>query len=246
MEQGQRIIEASRSVIVAADVYELKDLMTLLRATADISGISAFKPGITLGLDGLLEATRMIKLESDGRLKVIYDHQKAGNDIPEMGEKFAKKLVDAGVDAAILFPFTGPATQEAWTNACFSAGLQVLTGGIMTHPKFLVSEGGYIADEAPEAIFRLAAKLGVRHFVVPGNKLGWVQKLRAILVEELGEGNFVLYAPGFITQGGDLSECGLVAGKEFHGIVGSGIYNKDTVDAMRVAALRCTSQLIAA
>jgi hypothetical protein len=116
----------------------------------------------------------------------------------------------------------------------------------MTHPKVLVSEGGYIADEAPERIFRLAAKLGVRHFVVPGNKLRWVQKLRAILVEELGEGNFTLYAPGFITQGGDLSECGLVAGKEFHGIVGSGIYNKETVEAMRAAALQCTSQLIAA
>lgn len=244
-EQFKRIISAERSVIVAADVNTLQSLHVLLKATGDLPGISAVKLGLTLGLEGLHEAAQMVKRMSEDRLKVIYDHQKAGNDIPEMGEKFARKLKESGVDAAILFPFTGPVTQAAWTDACFNAGLQVMVGGIMTHDKFLASEGGYIVDDAPERIFRQAARQGVRHFVVPGNKLNWVRRLRDILVKELGEGNFVLYAPGFIKQGGVLSDCALAAGKEFHGIVGTAIYAQDSFDKMRAAAIDCSQQLAA-
>ena len=121
--------------------------------------------------------------------------------------------------------------------------MNVLIGGIMTHAKFLVSEGGYIADDAPERIFRLACKLGVRHFVVPGNRINWVRYLKTVLYDELGEGNFVLYAPGFITQKGDISECGQVAGKEWHAIVGSAIYGKKTHGEMKEAAITVTKMI---
>jgi len=161
--------------------------------------------------------------------------------IHKKGKGFAEDLKKAGVSAVILFPFAGPETQTVWTKACFEAGLQVLTGGIMTHPKFLVSEGGYIADEAPERIFRLACELGVNHFVVPGNKLDWVRKLRNVLIEVLGEGNYALLAPGFIAQNGDISECGAVAGDNWHAIVGSGIYKAENI---REAATMITKQIV--
>jgi orotidine-5'-phosphate decarboxylase len=121
-----------------------------------------------------------------------------------------------------------------------------MVGGVMTHKQFLVSEGGYISDDAPERIFRQAAQEGVRHFVVPGTKIEWVRTLRGFLVEELGEGNFVLYAPGFLTQGGSISECGQAAGDEWHAIVGSAIYGKDepnTREQMRTAMELVTGQI---
>jgi len=244
MENFTRIIEAKRSIIVAADVTNFVELVHLARGVKGVSGISAFKLGIGLGLDGLKAAADTIREHLGEDLPLIYDHQKAGNDIPDMGKVFADKIKRAGVNNAILFPFAGPATQEAWTKACVDAGLNVLTGGIMTHPQFLVSEGGYIADESVERIYRLACRLGVRHFVVPGNKIDWVKKIRQWLVEELGEGNFVLYAPGFITQKGDISECGQVAGEEWHAIVGSAIYGKKTVEEMREAAATVTKTII--
>lgn len=240
----QKFIKDDRSIIVAADVPDSSTLIRLAQATTGIPKIGGFKFGITQGLEGLKSAIHTFhSIPGHAETVVIYDHQKAGNDIPDMGEKFAKKLKSAGVDVAILFPFTGPATQRAWTEACFSEGLQVMTGGIMTHPQFLRSEGGYISDDAPERIFQLACVLGVHHFVVPGNKPLWVQKLRDILIAELGEDNFSLSAPGFITQGGDISECGQIAGKIFYPIVGSGIYAKETPEAMRNAALSITKRL---
>jgi len=241
----EKIITSKRSIIVAADVPDITSLGNLAEGMNEVVGIGGFKVGLALGLKNLRVMVNVVKRTLGSNFPVIYDHQKAGNDIPDMGKQFANVLKESGVDAAILFPFAGPATQEAWTKACFDAGLQVLTGGIMTHPQFLVSEGGYIADAAVERIYRLACKLGVRHFVVPGNKIGWVKKIRAWLVEELGEGNFVLYAPGFITQKGDVSECGQAAGDEWHAIVGSAIYGQPTREDQRIAARIVTSQIAA-
>lgn len=237
-----RLIEAPRSIVLAADV-SMDKLAELMDAICEVKGIYAIKIGITLETDMLL-AVKTIRLFVP-ELKIIHDHQKAGNDIPDMGAPFAKTMKNAGVDAVILFPFAGPKTQEAWTKACFDEGLEVLTGGIMTHPEFLVSEGGYIDDSAVEKIYRLACKLGVRNFVVPGTKLSWVKKIYGILVDELGEGNFDLYAPGLITQGGEISECGMAAGPRFHGIVGRAIFDQPTVELMRQAAITVTSKITA-
>lgn len=158
-------------------------------------------------------------------------------------------LAEADVQAAILFPFAGPATQKAWTEACQSIGahqdegINVLIGGHMTHDKFLASEGGYIADDAPERIYRLAAEMGIRDFVVPGNKVEFVTKYRELLESILGEGQFCLYAPGFVSQGGDISETGRAAGRKWHAIVGSAIYKAEDPTA---AAQKMVSQILAA
>ncbi len=244
MEEKDRIIKTGRrSVIVAADVSDLKILANLVQQVAEIPKISGFKIGFRLAFKELNSAIRVIRAYSRPDQIIIYDHQKAGNDIPDMGLGFAKDLAEAGVDAAILFPFAGPSTQEVWTRACFDAGLQVLTGGIMTHPQFLVKEGGYIADDAPEKIFRYACRLGVRHFVVPGNKLDWIRFLKDFLTNELGPANFTLSAPGFITQKGDISECAQAVGSvEWHAIVGSAIYKAENI---KEAAKQITRQITA-
>jgi len=243
----QRLISSHQSVIVAADVASSNQLHRIAEAVRWVPKISALKFGVQLGLDGLWNNVRMAK-DILPDVVVIYDHQKAGNDIPDMGAKFAGKLRACGIDAAILFPFAGPETQRVWTESCLGEGLRVLIGGIMTHPKFLVSEGGYISDDAPERIFDLACDQGIKDFVVPGTKIDWVVRLRAQLQKKLGPNNFDLYAPGFISQGGDITTCGIAAGPYFHAIVGSAIYGKnniESVEMMRSAAIKVTSQLSA-
>lgn len=232
----------NKSLIFAADVDSIADLDFFAHQLRNIEGLSAIKIGFRMAFRRLDAAVDIIKQQCGDEMVIIYDHQKAGNDIPEMGKGFAQDLKSAGVDVAILFPFTGPRTQAVWTESCLNSGLQVMTGGIMTHLGFLVSEGGYIADDAPLRIYRLAAELGVRHFVVPGNKPDWVLRIRGLLVEILGDGNFTLSAPGFISQGGNISECGAVAGNFWHAIVGSAIYK---ASHPRQVAERLASQILA-
>ena len=101
-------------------------------------------------------------------------------------------------------------------------GLNVIVGGLMTHERYVVSEGGYLADDAVERIYIDAAKLGVSDFVVPGNKPAFIAHIRSRLLADGNQPAF--YAPGFIAQGGKISEAAKVAGPRWHAIVGRAIY----------------------
>lgn len=244
----KRLIDLDKSVIVAADLpfYE-HNFSTMVDRTISVKSISGYKigpesvlnPGLKTVVSYIKNMARRYGKGVDSSA-VIYDHQKAGNDIPEFGPKFMLQVAEGGVDAVILFPFSSPVTQEEWTKSALELGLIPIVGGHMTHKKFLRSEDGYIADDAPERIYRSAAQQGVKDFVVPGNKPEFVSKYREILEEELGVGNFVLYAPGFISQGGNISETGKVAGEFWHAIVGSAIYKANDIHE---AALQVTAQI---
>lgn len=238
----KRLIEQQKSVIPACDVADMGKLWELVTATSSVSGIGGYKVGLELVIPfGLKRVVEVIREKS--QLPVIYDHQKGGTDIPDLGIKFAKAVKSSGADAVILFPFGGAATEREWIKACQSVGLVVLVGGHMTQPEFLESEKGFIADSGPERIYEIAAKLGITDFVVPGNKADFVLRYRQVLDTILGRGNFTLYAPGFISQGGDISETGKVAGNNWHAIVGGAIYKEEGIENMFQAALKVTSQI---
>ena len=115
----------------------------------------------------------------------------------------------------------------------------------MTHDQFIEFDGGYITNTAPFSIYGIAAEMGVINFVVPGNKPKSVQTYRRHL-ETLGvdREKLNLFAHGFITQGGDISEAGKVAGEQWHAIVGSAIYKLGTIDEMRSMAVKLVSQIM--
>ncbi len=236
----EKLIVRQRSIIPACDVASEAKLKEIVLG-CQLAAIGAFKIGLRLGLRGLERAVAIIRNEC--KIPVIYDHQKGGTDIPDLGTDFAQDLKSFGVDAAILFPFGGAATERKWIEACQKAGLVVLVGGHMTQPEFLESEGGFIADSAPERIYTIAVDNGVTNFVVPGNKVEFVLKYRQLLERKLGEGNFTLYAPGFIKQGGNISETGNAAGENWHAIVGNALYNQEGVANIRKVALELTSQI---
>jgi len=214
----EKIIQLDRSVVVAADV-EASKLSDLVRQTCVVEGIGGYKVGLALALEeGLPRIVGQVKEETD--LPVIYDHQKAG--------------------AIILFPFGGAKTERDWIHAAQDQDLGVLVGAHMTQPEFFHSEGGSVADDAPQKIFTIAAQEGVKDFVVPGNKLEYVQKYTDLFDDILGPGNFTLYAPGFITQGGEISDFAKAAGDRWHVIVGSAIYKAVNINE---AAEQMTKQI---
>jgi orotidine-5'-phosphate decarboxylase len=233
----QKVIQRDRSVIPACDVETLEQFEELVKQTADVEGIGGYKIGFELGLGfGLPAVVAAARKHTDKPL--IYDHQKAGTDIPDTGKNYAKLMKKSGVDAIILFPQSGPETERAWIYHALDNGLKVIVGGRMTHPAYSVSEGGFITDEGALDMYKLAAKAGINNFVVPGNKPDVIKQIReAVEAEGVSP---IFYAPGFIAQGGKIEAAAKVAGDNFHGIVGRGIYQaKD----MHAAAVEHTSQL---
>lgn len=231
-----KIIQRKRSVIPACDV-PLEVYEEIVRETADIDGIGGYKVGFYLALQhGLPKIVEIARKYTDK--PIIYDHQKAGTDIPDLGKKFVDVCEKAGIDAIILFPQSGPETEKAWIESALEKDLGVIVGGLMTHPKYVRSEGGYLADEAIMEMYLNAADLGITDFVVPGNRPDDIRRIRETLEQKGISPTF--YAPGFVAQGGRISEAAKVAGDSWHAIVGRGIYKaKDK----RQAAIELTSKL---
>ncbi len=221
----KKIIEQEKSIIPACnvplDLYE-----TIVRDTADLKGVGAYYVGFELGLTNGLQ--RVVELTRKYTSKpIIYDHQKAATDIPDMGKNFARTVKSAGIDAVILFPQSGPTTEKVWIEAAFEQDLGVIVGGLMTHQKYLRSERGYIADEAVMEMYLNAVELGVSDFVVPGNKPLEIKKIREILEQKIVSPIF--YLPGFVAQGGSISDLSPVAGNNWHAIIGRGIYQAENI-----------------
>mgnify|MGYP000430429737 CR=1 FL=1 len=88
------IIQKERSIIPACDV-PLEVYEQIVRETSDIEGIGAYKIGFQLalkyGLPKIVEVTRKYNHKP-----IIYDHQKAGTDIPKTGENFARTVKTPG------------------------------------------------------------------------------------------------------------------------------------------------------
>src|SRR3989344_8458423 len=185
------LIELNKSIIPSCDVSDLAKLKELVKETCSVEGVGAYKIGLELVMRyGIPTVADIIKKQTD--LPIIYDHQKAANDIPELGEKFAKAA--KGVDAVILFPFTGPETERAWIKACRKEKLGAIVGGEMTHKGFLESEGGFISEKEVLKIYEIAAKEKINDFVVPGNKPEKIKLYKAFL--EARGIKSVFYSPG--------------------------------------------------
>ncbi len=231
------IITQPKSIIPACDVG-LEQYELLLKATADLPGIGAYKIGFVLALSvGLPRAVQIARRYTHKPL--IYDHQKAASDIPDTGKAFARVCKEAGIDAVILFPHAGPETERAWIDYARNEDLSVIVGGLMTHKKFVRSEGGYIADEAIIEMYEVAAGLGINDYVVPGNNPVAIKKIRSMLERE--RSHPVFYSPGFMAQGGELAKAIEAAGDNYHAIVGRGIYGAAD---MRKAAEELCAQLM--
>ena len=219
------IIKLKRSIIPSCDVSDLSKLKELVKETCSVEGIGAYKIGLEIclpyGIPAVVDAIRKFT-----ELPIIYDHQKAATDIPELGKKFAKAV--KGVDAAILFPFTGPETEKEWIKACRKEKLGIIVGGEMTHKGFLESEGGFISEKEALKIYETAASEKINDYVVPGNKPDKIKIYRGFL--EARGIKPVFYSPGLISQGGDITESAKAAGDKWHAIIGRALYNAKDVN----------------
>lgn len=209
-------------IILACDVSSLQDLSTLIQCGEKSETVVGYKIGFTLGLRfGLHRVVETIRRDSSR--PIIYDHQKAGTDIPQMGTPLAKCCKEAGISGIIIFPLAGPETMISFIEAIRKGGAIPIIGGVMTHPAFLRGEGGYIDDSAPSEIYRKAAENGVEHFVLPGNRPKLIRKYVDEISQVIECASVLM--PGIGTQGGQIGEAFDAARENrCYAIVGSAIY----------------------
>lgn len=221
------LFELKKGIIVACDVHSLEQLSKLVQETNDVEGVVGYKIGSILSLRFGLPAISLVARKQT-RKPIIYDHQKAGTDIPQTGEPFAEACREGGIQGVIIFPQAGPETEVEYIKALFQKGLTPLVGGEMTHPKYLTQEGGFLRDNSPNEIYETAAKCGVEYFIVPGNRPESISGYRALLTPLVSNPKFCM--PGIGRQGGDIKVAFKAAqGMPSYAIIGSAIYKQGDI-----------------
>ena len=222
------LFEKEHGVIVACDVTSTERFRELVSETYHVEGVVGYKVGVTLGLSyGLKTLTDVVEEYCD--LPLIYDHQKAGTDIPQMGEKFAEVCSNGGMKSVIIFPQAGPETEKAFIKAIFGRDMVPMVGGEMTHPAYLEKEGGFIKNDSPERMYRTGAESGAEYFILPGNRYDAIEKYNKLLSEIVPSPKYCM--PGIGSQGGKIEKTfSILKGHAAYAIVGSAIYRSDDME----------------
>jgi orotidine-5'-phosphate decarboxylase len=243
MTSGARF-PADSGVIPALDVESIEELQRIVEVTHDVEGVAGYKLGVVGALHlGLRRAVRVI--QGITNLPVVYDHQKAGPDIPDMAAKYASICKKAGVHSLILFPLAGQRAVREFVGHAQREDLVPIVGGALPFAEYYVSGGGYVADDALDRILALSMTLGVADFVVPANDPETVRHHAETLragVDEPG-----VFLPGIGALGGTIEEAfAAAAGCRRYAVIGRGIYeSKDPrTRAQRLGeeALRCAAK----
>jgi orotidine-5'-phosphate decarboxylase len=214
-------IKTTHGILIALDMESFDDMRRVVEATTRIEGIVGYKVGLTAALRlGLGGAVRHLRAVTE--LPLVYDHQKAGPDVPEMATKFASTCKEAGVDGLILFPIAGPRAVVEFAGNAYKQRLMPIVGGDLPFPDYNASGGGYVIDDALDRIFRKAIEIGVDHFVIPGNTPDKVRHHARWLVQKLEQPT--LFVPGIGPLGGSIPATFAAApGCRVYAVVGRAI-----------------------
>lgn len=155
-------------IVPALDIETQEKFDAVVKATSGVPGVAGYKLGLTSVLrHGLKESMRRVRDLTD--LPILYDHQKAGPDMPDMAKKFTALCAEAEVDGLILFPVAGPTAVDGFVGEALKAGIAPVVGGEIPVADYGVSGGGYLLDNALDLILARAAEGGADHFVLPAH-----------------------------------------------------------------------------
>lgn len=170
-----KALKGEIGIVPALDIDSHEHLELVVRETSKREGVAGYKLGLSSVLHlGLKEAVRRLRDMTD--LPILYDHQKAGPDMPDMAVKFTAMCKEADVDGLILFPVAGPTAVDGFVGEAVRAGLIPVVGGEIPVPDYGVSGGGYMLDDALDRILVRAVHNKADHFVLPAHDLGKIRR----------------------------------------------------------------------
>jgi orotidine-5'-phosphate decarboxylase len=225
MNSGGALFGSTHGIIPALDNDSLDGILHTVESCTGIEGVVGFKIGLTIALQlGLSEAVSTLRKITD--LPILYDHQKAGADIPDMGEKFCKIAAESGVSGIIIFPLAGPSAVRSFIGSSIKNKITPLVGGDLPIDDYNQAGGGYVIDDALSDIFSRSVDLGARHFIVPGHTPDKVRFHSEQLLQQADNPSIVI--PGIGALGGKISDCfSAASGCNAYAVIGRGIYGAD-------------------
>ena len=221
MARSKPLIAADAGIIPALDLDDLDRMRRIVEATAPIPGVVGYKLGAVVALrHGLGRAIAVVREFTD--LPVLYDHQKAGTDIPSMADGFTKLCRDAGADGLVLFPLAGREAVRQFARRTLARGMTPLVGGELPYPEYRARHGGFVHDSALSRILEEATGVGVDHVIVPANDPRNVRRQLRLVRRHVERPS--VFLPGIGALGGGIDACFAAAeGCRRYAIIGRAI-----------------------
>lgn len=190
-------------VVPALDLLTVDDLRRVVEATSEVDGIVAYKLGLQAVLHvGLFDAVAAVRELT--ALPLIYDHQKAGADMPDSAAGFVSICAKADISGLILFPVAGPTAVREFVGHTLAAGLDAVVGGHIPVPDYTVAGGGYFVDDVLDRLLVDAVAVGARQVVFPANDPAGIRRRSAWLASQVDHP--VVYLTGIGPLGGTIAE----------------------------------------
>jgi orotidine-5'-phosphate decarboxylase len=205
-----KAFSGAMGVVPALDIDSHEQFELVVKSTTKVDGVVGYKLGLTTVLRfGLDESVRRLRDLTD--LPILYDHQKAGPDMPDMAKKFTAMCAQAGVDGLILFPVAGPTAVDGFVGEAVKAGIAPVVGGEIPVPDYCASGGGYMLDDALDRILQRSTAAKADHFVLPAHDMAkvkrWSNWIGANVV------NATVFLTGFGSLGGTIEGAFAAASK---------------------------------
>lgn len=201
LSRSSGIFLSDFGLVPALDIDSFPNLLRVVEATTRVKGVIGYKLGLAGSLRmGLANAITAIREVSD--LPIIYDHQKAGPDMPDMAGKFSSICAEAGANALILFPVAGPHAVRSFVAESIRRNMPPIVGGHIPVPDYIISGGGFMVDDVLHRIVTIAADAGARDFVLPANNVDGIRRHIAWAAECAPESS--VFLTGFGSLGGEI------------------------------------------
>ncbi|MGA7327702.1 MAG: hypothetical protein WBX25_25215, partial [Rhodomicrobium sp.] len=147
----------------------------------------------------------VLRLRDMTNLPLLYDHQKAGPDMPDMATKFTALCKEAGVNGLILFPVAGPTAVDRFVGEAIKADLIPVVGGEIPVADYTIAGGGYMKADTLSLIMKRAAKQGANHFVLPARDNAKIAQWTQWIAENVRAPS--VFLTGFGALGGSIKEA---------------------------------------
>ena len=151
--------------------------------------------------------------EHSPNAQIIFDHQKAGNDLVAMTFPFLSSIYLSNIRDVIIFPFTGEQIAMEWVSAAKKLSLNPIFGCYLTDPGF----EPMVDEDRLFHMFDQARRNGVTQFVVPATEESFTHGLLTYFCnfDVNPDHPFRYYMPGIGAQGGSLDFV-----REMHNLYG--------------------------
>ena len=153
-------------IIIAIDDFLPSIIVKILEETHGIDEVIGYKIGAAPALYNSLAWVVGTVSKYDPNKKIIFDHQKAGNDLGAMATPILHSIASSGIREVIIFPFTGEQIALEWLDAAKKFALTPIFGGYLTDPNF----DTMVDTDRLFRMFDQVRMTGVTDFVLPATR----------------------------------------------------------------------------